>query len=80
MASVRRTKKGQAGIKTLEQGFGPGAAGKALRIVFGVVTCGELKTGRFWALGEVKVNRFCPAVNRTVDRDWLIDGAGILHF
>ncbi len=27
-----------------------------------------------------KVNRFCPAVNRTVDRNWLIDGAGILHF
>ena len=31
-------------------------------------------------MGEVKVDRFCPAVNRAVDRNWLIDGAGILHF
>ena len=64
----------------MKQGFGPGAAGKALWIVFGVVTCGKFKAGRLWAFGEVKVDRFCPAVNRAVDRNWLIDGAGILHF
>ena len=29
---------------------------------------------------EVEPDRFCPAVNGTVNRNWLIDGTGILHF
>lgn len=29
---------------------------------------------------EVEPDRFCPAVNRTEDRNWFINGTGILHF
>lgn len=29
---------------------------------------------------EVEPDRFCPAVNRTENRNWFIDGTGILHF
>ncbi len=80
MASVRGSQKRQAWVSLPEDAFRPGAAIETLQTVVGVVTDCELIGGRLGALREVEPDRFCPAVNGTVNRNWLIDGTGILHF